>query len=74
MDMGALQDRHFPRKINHENTGMLSYPLIRIPHPVHALGGETIERRSGIRYITTLRNEPTSDPKIPMMTAILIRH
>ena len=41
--------RHFPRSASHDSTGTLSYAFIRVPQVGQALGGETIERNSGMR-------------------------
>ncbi|GAB3028535.1 hypothetical protein GCM10027052_00080 [Parafrigoribacterium mesophilum] len=68
-EIGDAQFRHLPRSINHDSTGMLSYPFIAVPQVGHALGGDTIDRRNGTRYATTLRKEPISRPKPPARIA-----
>jgi hypothetical protein len=63
------QLRHLPRSTSQDTTGILSYPLICEPQSVHALGGDTMDRWRGIRYATTLRNDPISIPNRPTKTA-----
>ena len=44
-----------------------------MPHSGHALDGEIIDRCNGTRYATTLKKDPTIEPKVPTRITTLIR-
>src|SRR5438105_14069142 len=59
------QDRQRPRSISHDRTGTLSIGATGASHCGQCDGGRTTDWRSGTRWMTTLRNEPTASPTRP---------
>src|SRR5581483_10791554 len=71
--MLAPQERQRPRSTTHESSGTFSYHASSCPHDMQAEPGLTIERFSGTRAATTLRNEPIASPGASAMAASVIR-
>src|SRR5215469_2333037 len=71
--MRSPHELHRPRSAIHDSTGTFSYHDSSCPHDMHADAGVTIDRRSGTRAATTLRNEPSASPGANAMAATVMR-
>src|SRR5579864_6973153 len=60
--MCSPHERQRPRSAAYEMSGTFSNQDSSWPHDMQAEPGLTIERRSGTRAATTLRNEPRARP------------
>src|SRR5581483_597359 len=67
--MRSPQELHRPRSAIHDSKGTFSCHASSWPHDMHADDGVTIDRRSGTRAATTLRNEPSARPGANAMAA-----
>src|SRR5581483_4379151 len=60
--MCSPHERQRPRSAAYDTSGTFSIQESSCPHVMQAEPGLTIERRSGTRAATTLRNEPSARP------------
>ena len=61
--MRVPQWRHLPRNISQPRIGRLSYQARLVPQAPQRLGGVTMERPRGSRWMTTPRKEPAQAPR-----------
>src|SRR5690348_5996476 len=62
IEIGAPQLRQRPRRASQENTGMLSYQAIRLPHLGQVDGGASSDWSAGSRRMQTFRKLPSTSP------------
>src|SRR3954447_4347415 len=68
--MAVPQVRHLPRSTSHDTTGMLSRFESCVLHDGQCERGVTSDSCRGTRQITTFRNDPTTSPYTPAITAM----